>query len=199
VTVPPLEELQRWVAAMPAPFREEPVGFGGPVLVSAVVADLLETMVGDPAESATLTSGWLLECLRHNASNEPERNRLRWMLAAAHLLWHPQLRRTAVTAQALRRLMVQDLPALAALVPVDVLDAEPDRREELIRVVLRALELALPGETAQEAADRLGQVDSVARHRLVAEAAERERRAREVREAMARKAATAAAAKVTRE
>ena len=37
------------------------------------------------------------------------------------------------------------------------------------------------------------------RHRVLAEAAQRERRAREVREAMARKAAEEAAAKVTRE
>jgi hypothetical protein len=58
---------------------------------------------------------------------------------------------------------------------------------------------SLPGESASEAADRLQQVDSVQRRRVLQAAAERERRAREVREAMARKAAEEAAAKVTRE
>jgi hypothetical protein len=94
---------------------------------------------------------------------------------------------------------VQDLAALAVTVPVAALAGDEERREELARRVLAATEVRLPGETAAQAADRLKQVDSVERRRVLAAAAERERRAREVREMMARKASEEAAAKVSRE
>ena len=70
---------------------------------------------------------------------------------------------------------------------------------ELVRRAFAALGLRLPGESAGEAEDRLAQVDSVERQRLLRAAAEKEKRAREVREMMARRAAEEAAAKVSRE
>lgn len=62
-----------------------------------------------------------------------------------------------------------------------------------------ALELRFLGEAAQEADDRLAQLDSLEQQRLLKSAAEKEKRAREVREMMARRAAEEAAAKVSRE
>ena len=94
---------------------------------------------------------------------------------------------------------MQELAQLGAVAPVDLLDRDEDRREELVRRTLRAVRLALPGESSQEAEDRMRQVDSVERHRVLRAAAQREKRSREVREAMARKAAEEAAAKVSRE
>jgi len=82
---------------------------------------------------------------------------------------------------------------------VDHLLAEEERREELVRRALRACAVALPGESDAEREDRLKQVDSLERHRVLAEAAERDKRARAVRDAMAKKAAEEAAAKVSRE
>jgi hypothetical protein len=128
-----------------------------------------------------------------------ELNRLQWILAACRVLWHPWLRGSAGPKNAIERLLVQELPGLAAVVPADSLFREEERREELVRRVLRAASQILPGESATETEDRLRQLDSVERHRVLAAAAEREQRARQVREEMARKAAAEAAAKVSRE
>jgi hypothetical protein len=184
--LPPLAEFLRWLAEMPAGFSAGPP-------VQAVVADLYETYLGElPDES-------LLAAFRPANPGKAERNRLAWVLAACHLLWHPALRARAVTAGQLNRLLVQDIAALASVAVADSLAAEEERREELTRLLLRALELLLPGETAAEAESRLTQVDSVERQRLLKEATEKEKRAREVREMMERRAAEEAAAKVSRE
>jgi hypothetical protein len=179
---------------MPAEFRAEPQGFPeGQTPVAPVVADLWETLCGTMPEPA------LLQAFFPNKRSKVERNRLRWVLAACHLLWHPSLRSQSPRADALRRFLVQDQAELAAVTPVDQLFEEEERREELVRRVLAALGLLLPGETSQEAEDRLTQVNSIERQRLLREAAEKEKRAREVREQMARRAAEEAAAKVSRE
>jgi hypothetical protein len=192
--LPPLAEFLRWLAEMPEAFRGEPLGLpGGKVAVPAVVADLYETLFGQRADEAFLAA------FRPAAADKVERNRLRWVLAACHLLWHPALRAAVLPAAGFGKLLVQDLAALAAVAPVDGLLRDEERREELTRRTLQALGLLLPGEGSKEAEDRLTQIDSVERRRLVREAAEKEKRAREVREQMARRAAEEAAAKVSRE
>jgi len=192
--LPPLAEFLRWLAEMPEAFSAEPLGFAkGEVSVAAVVADLVETYVG------VLPDETYLAAFRPANSGKIERNRHRWVLAACHLLWHPALRGRTVTSGQLNRLLIQDLAQLASVESADGLRTDEERREELIRRTLRALELTLPGESAQEAEDRLTQVDSVERRRLLREAAEKEKRAREVRDMMAQRAAEEAAAKVSRE
>jgi hypothetical protein len=192
--VPPLAEFLRWLAEMPDSFRAEPVGFRtGRVPAHAVAADLLETYLGEyPDES-------LVGAFRPTGTSNVELNRMRWILAECHLLWHPALRTRNVPAASLRKLLVQEVATLAALVPASALAEDDDRREELIRRTLRALGLGLPGESAKEAEDRLTQLDSVEHQRLIRAAKEKEKRAREVREMMARRAAEEAAAKVSRE
>jgi hypothetical protein len=192
--LPPLAEFLRWMADMPEPFRAEPQGFAeGGVPVPAVVADLFDTLVGEHPDTP------LLAAFKPASSSKLERNRLRWVLAACHLLWHPALRAGTADRGGLSKLLVQDLATLASVVSADDLLTDEERREELIRRTLLALGLLLPGEAQKEAADRLTQLDSVERQRLVREAAEKEKRAREVREMMARRAAEEAAAKVSRE
>ena len=191
---PPLAELLRWMVEMPPAFRAEPEGFGeGKVRVRAVVADLFETLFGGPPPMATLAA------FDAQDTGDAERNRLRWILAAAHLLWHPSFRGHPPAQASIEKLLVQDLATVASIVKVERLDREEERREELIRRSLRALERSLAGETPNEANDRFKQVDSVERRRVLLAAADRERRSREVREAMAKKAAQEAAAKVSRE
>jgi hypothetical protein len=192
--VPPLAEFLRWMTEMPDAFRGEPrEATGGVVAVRAVVADLFETISKQRPEEA------LLIAFQPASMSKLERNRLRWVLAACHLLWHPSLRARGLDPAPLRKLLVQELSGLAAVVPADALVNEEERREELIRRTLNALGLLLPGETQEEAEDRLTQVDAVERQRLIREATEKEKRAREIREEMARKTAAEAAAKVSRE
>jgi hypothetical protein len=80
---------------------------------------------------------------------------------------------------------------------------DADRREELVRLVLRHLELAPEGEAPADAEDRLSALDSVRRVRLLQEAraAEDARRKREAELAaeLAKKQAEEQAARYDRE
>jgi hypothetical protein len=191
---PTLAELLRWVAEMPPAFRAVPEGFeSGTVRVRAVVTDLFETMFG------VLPDPSFLSAFAPADTGKRELNRLGWILAACHLLWHPGLRRGSGQTAGIERLLVQELAGLATVVRVDSLFGEEERREELVRRVLRATGLRLSGESDSQAEDRMRQLDSVERQRVLAEAAIREQRSRAVREEMARKAAAEAAAKVSRE
>jgi hypothetical protein len=191
---PPLAEWLHWVAAMPPALRALPEEFdGGTVRTQAVVCDLFETLFGSPADPV------IVSACRPNDTGKRELNRMRWILAACHVLWHPHLRAAAGEKAEIERFIVQELAGLAAVASIDLLFREEERKEELVRRVLRASKCRLPGEGDKEAEDRLGQLDSVERHRVLAAAVTRERRAREVREAMARKAVEEAAAKVSRE
>src|ERR1700761_8815634 len=112
--VPPLAEFLRWMAEMPAAFRAEPKGFpGGALPVRAVAADLYETLFNALADAA------LLEAFEPSGSGKVARNRLLWILAACHVLWHPALRAGPVTLEGFRKLLVQDMASLAAAIPAE--------------------------------------------------------------------------------
>ena len=192
--IPPLPEWLRWLAELPAVMRSPPEGIGdGRTRVRAVVADLFESLLG------VAPAGPWLDAFDAGSAAPSERNRLSWVLATCHVLWHPSLRAEKLPRAAIERLLVQEISALAAVAPAEALLRDEERREELVRRVLRAAGQRLPGETERERTDRLKQVDAIERHRVLVAAAQRERRTREVREAMARKAAEEAAAKVSRE
>ncbi|GAA4428599.1 hypothetical protein GCM10023148_32700 [Actinokineospora soli] len=98
-------------------------------------------------------------------------------------------------AARLHDLLTTGLSDLAALVPAERFASDPDRREELARVLLRGLGVVPEGETAAQAADRLDTVDSVRRHRLLADSRAAEERAEQIRKALADKRAREAAAR----
>lgn len=182
-----LAELQRWLVEMPPIFSASPDTVeGGTVRVRAVMNDLFETLTG-VRRPAPL------------GSTESSVAQAQWCLAACHLLWHPALRASRYSEAQLQRVFFQEVALMAAIVPIAQLVQDEERREELIRRTLRALNLTLPGESTEDTEDRLGQVDSVEQHRVIADALAREQRTREVREQMASKAAQEAAAKVSRE
>jgi hypothetical protein len=116
-----------------------------------------------------------------------------WLLSDAWFKGKTELAAPALT------LLRNGLGSLAGVVRADALVLEPDRREELARLCLRALGLRPPGETQKAADDRLNALDSVERHRVMMEAKKAEEHARKVREAMAKKKAREAEAKVMRE
>ena len=92
-------------------------------------------------------------------------------------------------------LLTTGLSELAELVPTERFATDPDRREELARVLLRGLGVVPAGETVEQAADRLDTVDSVRRHRLLADSRAAEERAELIRKALADKRAREAAAR----
>ena len=60
------------------------------------------TVNGGSVDSATSPS-------IHTGTAKLERNRLQWVLAGCHLLWHPELRARASEMAHVRRLLVQEL------------------------------------------------------------------------------------------
>jgi len=187
-SLPPLAEFLRWIAEMPAAFR------GDHVRIRAVVADLFETHFGEPPRPD------FLQAFEASSQAASELNRLRWILAACHVLWHPAFRGLPLPGAGVRRLLAQDLSALAAVVSADKLAQDGERREELARRVLAALGLRLPGESMEAAADRLTQLDSVEARKILESAVEKERRAKKKREEeLRKKAQEEAAAKGSRE
>lgn len=188
----PAEYLRR-LAELPAPFREDPRPWNPQgVPLGAMLGDLYETLVRNPPPA-----DFLKAVLPRDAS-AAERNRIGWVSAACWLLMHPDLRTSRPDANRLKAFLADELRGLAAVAHWDSL-ADGERREELLRRTLRMCRLTLPGESAAEADDRLTQLDSVGRDRLVRDAAERDRLRRELQAEMARRAAEEAAARYSPE
>jgi hypothetical protein len=126
-------------------------------------------------------------------------NRLRiiavttWLLHDEWFLARPQL------AAAMWSVLSRDLTYMAGLVKAEDVIRDPDRREELVRVVLMCLKLRPRGETDQQAIDRFNTLDSAERLKVVRETRDAEERARKIRERMAAEAAKAAAARYSPE
>jgi hypothetical protein len=76
---------------------------------------------------------------------------------------------------------------------------DPERREEICRMALNALNYFPLGETEKNAEDRLLTLDSVERKKILAKTSEARERAKQLREAMMRKEAEEAASKMSRE
>lgn len=189
---PPLERLTRRLADCPAEMLAEPAsGAGRGVHVAAVISDLLIGLGGRPLTPK--------EAAAFAPAAAAERNRLRIVLIACWLLHDDAFRAAGRHAEAARRFLADEVPALAALAPAEQWVRDPERREELARLALRALDLRPAGETAAQAQDRLNTVSSAERARVVAAARAAEARARSIREAMRKQAAEEAAAKVSRE
>ena len=189
---PLLEQLTRRLANCPPDFLAEPrIGDRGKIYVAAVVSDLLEDLGGQPLLEKDL-SGF-------TTSKPHRRNHLRLVLVRSWLYADEWFRQRQSFAVRVKTALRNHLDGLADLVAADLFVTDPDRREELVRLCLEALELRPQGETQAQAADRLQNLNSVERHRVFQAAEERERRARELREAMKRKQAEEAAARYMRE
>jgi hypothetical protein len=76
---------------------------------------------------------------------------------------------------------------------------DPDRREELVRVVLAFLHFRPADETVAQATDRLSSISGAERKRLLEASRAAEKRAREIRAALAKKEAEESADKWSRD
>ncbi len=194
---PSVRELTHHLAECPSIFLEEPVqpsGQGG-VYVHAVVSDLLLDLGGEAL------SGQDLARFRYSSREavREERNRLRLVLLGAWLFSHSGFQRgdereRLLSADKVHGFLATGLNPLARLVAADELLGDPDRREELARLGLDALDLVPHGEGEKEAKNRLAALSSVEREKVLAQARAAEARARAVQEQLARKQAAQAAA-----
>lgn len=175
----PVPRLTRRLADTPQDFLTDPAH----VALPAVVSDVL-LMAGGRPMGAT-------EAARF-ADGEPRWQRL--VLVACWLLADPDL--LACGPAALTRWLTSpELLKLSGLVDPPRFVQDPDRREELARLALRALSLRPAGESPEQAADRLSTVDSVRRQEVLVAAKAAEERAAAVRRAMEEQRAKEAAAR----
>ncbi len=187
---PKLEILVHRLLSTPAdvqlpPRAEGKDGLSGTIHVDALAADTLRWLGAPPlsAEAAApLRAGM----------NPQQQALLRLVALACWLLHDPWFRGRRELGDRARALLLDGLRPLAGVVRPELCVSDPDRREELCRLVLSALDLHPEGEKEAAARIRLTALDSVARARVAREAAEAEKRARAVREAAAKAAAEAA-------
>lgn len=224
---PALETLTHRLAECPAEFLMEPrIGSNGTVHVFAVVHDLLRDLGYAPVDGqwlADFTPGGLPVSEFQSAPTPHENtlmNRLfakisgsqqgpdilpqdrAWLgcvLVACWLLNDEWFKRHGKLGEAARRFLVAELKELAINASPQKLVSDPDRREELARLCLKALDLRPKGETVEQAQDRLSTLNVAERMKLLKAVREAEKRAKEIRDAMLRKAAEEAAAKYNRE
>lgn len=200
---PLLESLTRRLAETPSEFLAEPrIGKLGQVQVAAVVADVLRELGGWGIGAAQLQPFI-------SDSAQRDRNRLSLTLIACWLLhddWFIQQSASpaiykvpGMLAEAAMTFLINGPAELAALNNATRFISDPDRREELVRVMLKQLNLRPAGETLAQAQDRLSTLNSAERQRVIKATREAEARAQAVREALAKQAAEEAAAKYNRE
>ena len=189
---PPLELLTRRLAETPEDFLAEPrIGNAGRVEVAAVVGDLIFLLGGVP-EMGQVTPFY-------SGMAHQDRNRLCLVLLLCWLLSDDWFRRDRPAAPTVLELLDNRARELAAQNAAGKFVSDPDRREELARLALAAFGCRPSGESPAQAQDRLTQISSTERSRVMQAARAAEERARAVREALARKAAQESADKYTRE
>jgi hypothetical protein len=185
---PPIELLTRRLAETPSEFLSPVLAKeSGAVNLAAIVSDLIADLGGEPlpAEMAK----------RFEAREKARDDELRLVLIASWLLhdrWFTDQRRFAPGALSF---LSNGLAAAAKLVKPAKFVSDPDRREELARMCLAALDLVPAGESEIVARDRLTTLSSVERQRVIAETrrAQEEQRRRKIEEEMARQKAAEAA------
>lgn len=189
---PLLETLTRRLSECPQEFLEVPrtASGGGRIETAAVVSDLLRDLGGEP-----LT---LKQASAFGYGADAERSRLQLVLIVCWLL-HDAWFISHKSHQGVLKLMTEGLTDLTSLIVSEKFVTDADRREELVRVCLKALGLRPAGETLAQAQDRLSTLNSVERARVIREAQAAEERARAIREEMARKAAEEAASYYARD
>jgi len=189
---PILERLSHRLSECPADFLAEPrIGQRGGVYVDAVISDLLMDLGGDPLSKSGAGP--------FQATDKKDRNRLRLVLVSSWLCHDEWFRQREGLARPVYAWLKGGLGELGRLVAADLFVSDPDRREELARLCLEALEFVPYGETDDQAADRLNTLSSVERNRVIKATKAQQARTRKLREAMQRKQAREAAAKVSHE
>ena len=189
---PAIEVLIHRLAETPVEFLDEPrIGNAGTVHVAALVNDVL-ALHGQRAPLAALDAFAGVDA-------RTDRNRLALVMIAVWLLADDWFVGAGLAQSQLLPLLHTDMAELALATGAHRFVDDPDRREELARVVLARLDYRPEGETIEQASDRLSGISGVERRRLLEASRAAEKRAADIREALARKAAEESADKWSRE
>lgn len=197
---PPLQQLTHRLAECPPEFLALPrANVGGKIVGEVVVAAVVGDVLDDLGKRLSVAQ---LELFAAQTRNHAQLVLLCcWIL---HDEWfivrtnesHIEYSKFADDAW---RLLSGGLETLSQVVEAPLFVSDADRREELVRVVLSALQLRPAGENLAQAQSRLTTLDSIERQRVVLKTRAAQQRAQAIREAMQEKARQEAAARYTRE
>jgi hypothetical protein len=191
---PPLQRLTHRLSECPPDFLASPfLRWSGVVHVDAVVFDVLNR-IGDGKVAPTIR-----DVVFYNQVLDSQKNLLSIVLIASWLLSDEYFRDDAKYFAAARDWLRGGLIEVSNVVEAEEFVRDADRREELARECLRAMNLRPQGETMEQAQDRLTTLNSVERQRVLQATQAAQKRADDIREAMRQKAAEESAAKYTRE
>lgn len=188
-TGPLIDDLTHFLAECPPEFLADPAtpSTSG-IRVDAVVFDTLLLLGGTTSHKS----------MRVFEPGEQRNAANRIALVMCWLVSHPWFRDQDLAD--LTHKALAELPGeIAPLLKPERLVTDPDRREELARLVLRRLGVVPKGESETHAADRLKSISSVERKRLLDETRAQVEHAQRLRKAMAEKQAREAAARYTGE
>lgn len=192
---PHLETLTHRLADTPVEFLTEPriagVANAQAVAVAALVNDIL-LLHGARAPAASL-QGFI------GAQVKADRNRLALAMILCWLLADDWFIGQQLPQPALLQVLGEAARELAASTPAHQFTQDPERREELARIVLARLGFRPRDESVAQSTDRLSAISGTERRRLLEASRLAEQRAREIREALAKKAAEESADKWSRE
>lgn len=203
---PLLQQLTHRLSECPSEFLMEPkLGKGGVVHVDAVVSDLIMDLGGDaPDDKQLLFFGSQpekdpdsKELYKKGAGKHA--NFLRLVLICTWLYHDDWFCDAGIYSTRVFEFLKTGLQPLTELLKTDLFVTDPDRREELVRVCLEALELRPKDESEAQAQDRLDTLNSIKRHKIIQATREREEQARKIRKAMEEKRAREAAARYSPE
>jgi hypothetical protein len=192
---PHLEILTHRLADTPAEFLAEPriagVANAQAVAVAALVNDTV-LLHGARAPAASL-QGFV------GAQVKMDRNRLALAMILCWLLADEWFIAQRLPQHDLLQVLGEAARELAASTPAHQFTQDPERREELARIVLARLGFRPRDESVAQATDRLSAISGTERRRLLEASRLAEQRSREIREALAKKAAEESADKWSRE
>ncbi len=193
----PITELCRRLAECPAVFLDSPkISEQSNNRFIAIVNDTIRALGGD---LLTEDEGKAIVKKNPDETISVFGNRLRLIAITCWVLMDPAFCEFAGISVIAHRFFLIGFGKLPELVAVEDFIRIPERREELIRRVLKQLGISPKGETTEQSEDRLAALDSVETQRVINESRAAQKRNRAVIEAMQRRAAEEAAAKVTRE
>ena len=189
---PQLEKMTHRLSECPHEFLMEPeIGSTGVIHVDAVASDLLMSLGGSRLDIG--------KAELFQPKNKSKRNEMRLVLVTTWLLSDDWFRENKCSPGRIYDLLGLDLDDLGKLVNAELFVTDAEKREELVRLCLAALELKPKGETEEQALDRLESFSSIKRSRIISQMREKEERARKIREAMQAQQAREAAARYSPE
>jgi len=131
--------------------------------------------------------------------SDRDENLARCASLCIYILFYEWFRNKNESAELFAMFLDSVLPAYSKAADADEFAGNPERREELVRLLLFHLGYFPKGETEKYSQNRLAALDSVERDKVISESRQVLKKVQALREAMARKAAEEAASKMTGE